>query len=35
MELAFVIFCLIGLITFLYKVRKNKKKGNRDIYPHF
>ena len=35
MELALIIFGLLCLIIFLYRVRKNKKQSNKDIYPHF
>jgi hypothetical protein len=35
MELALIIFGIFGLTIFLYKVRKNKKNKNKDIYPHF
>jgi len=35
MELALIILGEFRLIIFFYKVRKNKKKGNKDIYPHF
>ena len=35
MELALIIFGVLGLIIFLYKVRKNKKQDNKDSYVGF
>ena len=31
----FIILGVILLVAFLYKLRKNEKRGTKDIYPHF